>query len=141
MQVLIIGRGLNGWHATGLEGKNRCSSSGGTLEGYLAQAADDTPIYDAAKANVGDFASFVCNGPMADCTLPAGEVNRFGAGKSLAAMAPHLGGGFRAIAAGALAGITSLDFVATDVYLALLRERVPGVKFGVVKDHKVEWEP
>lgn len=140
MLIKVIGRGKRGWHASGLSHGNKCSSSGGTLEGYLQEAEDGTPIYDADQAEMGAFAAFVINGPIDDPTLAPGEVKSFGETKALARMAPALGGGFRAIAAGALAGITSLDMVATDVYLAMLKERVPGVRFGTVRNHVAVWE-
>jgi hypothetical protein len=140
MQVKLIGRGKSGWHAHGLSDGNKCSSTGGTLEGYLAEAEDGTPIYDAEQAEMGAFSRFVITGPLEDCSLAPGEVKKFSEHKTLAMMVPAMGGVFKTIAAHALAGISSMDYVSTEVWLAMLKERVSGVKFGTVRNHAVVWE-
>ena len=55
-------------------------------------------------------------------------------------MLPGLQDGFKTLATMALAGLSSLDFVATDVYLQVLREQVPGAKIGKVVQGKIVWE-
>ena len=140
MQYTLIGRGKNGWHSDGLSDGNKCSSSGGTLEHYLAEAQDGTPIYDADEAEDSAFIDFIFRGPMVDPTLPSGQVSHFGEHKALLGMLPGLKGGFASLGVMALADIASLDFVAVDVYVTMLRERVPGVKIGQVVNHQVEWE-
>lgn len=144
MQHKLIGRGLNGWHSTGTDQGNRCSSSGGTLEGYLSEAEDDCLIYDAHGADEGAFASFIITGPMADFTLKPGEVKKFGEQATLARMMPGLGGSYRTIGAAALQFVEeeklgSLDYVAVDVWMTLLKEKVSGVLFGKVINHAIVW--
>jgi hypothetical protein len=145
----IIGRGLAGWHASGVEEGNRVSSSGGSLEGYVAEALDGTPIYDAEDADAGAFVHFTMAGPMDDVTLPQGKVKLFKERAKLAAMLPALGGGFQTIGMMGLArepgegkyeGLGSIDSVATDVWLQMLRRHVPGVRFGHVDGGRVLWE-
>ena len=146
MQHKLIGRGLNGWHSSGLDHGNRCSSSGGTLEGYLAEAEDGCLIYDADGADAGAFASFICSGPMSDFTLKLGEVKKFGERTTLARMLPGLGGAYRTIGAAALQAtnqeekLGSLDYVAVDIWLTMLKEKVSGVRFGKVISHAIVWD-
>ncbi len=137
----LIGRGLVGWHAEGIGRYGRFSSTGGSLEDYLKQASDGTLIYDASEADSDAFIDFVFKGPMSDCTLNPGEYHKFQDMEALKRMVVNLKGGFQFLGAMALAGFSSMDTVATDIYLALLREKVPGVKIGTVKNHQVEWEP
>lgn len=140
--VKIIARGKIGWHAEGLtKDGNRFSSSGGSLEDYLKQAPDGTPVVDAIDADYGAFAKLVIDGPMLDLTLPKGTVSRFGKKdqETLAMMLPGLGDAFKVIGLGNLAGFTSLDQVSLDIHLELKR-KIPGMKFGVVQNGKVEWE-
>ena len=139
-KFVIIGRGKCGWHSDFIEGGNKCSSSGGTLEGYLSEAGDGTPVYDASEADYDAFASWVFKGPMIDVFLEPGTINKFGDHKALLGMLPGLKGGFDTLAVMALADISSLDYVAADVYLTMLREKVPNVRFGVVQDEQVVWE-
>jgi hypothetical protein len=141
-KFIIIGRGQAGWHADLIEDGNKCSSSGGSLEGYLEEAADGTPVYDAKDADGATFVSWVFKGPMIDVFLEPGQISKFGDTdkKTLLGMLPALKGGFDTLATMALAGISSLDYVAVDVYLAMLRETVPNVKFGVVQNKQVVWE-
>ena len=88
------------------------------------------------------FADWVYTGPMLNLNLQPHEIDHFGDKemKTLLGMLPGLQDGFKHIAAIGMADIRSFDNVGLDVYLNMLRERVPGVKFGVVKNHKVEWE-
>ena len=147
----LIGREMNGWHASGLSSGNKCSSSGGNLESYLSEAKEGTSVYDASEANFEEFAKFVCNGPMCDVELPDGTIRRFGDIETLCKMVPGMSGAFVPIAAQAIAEheqsgkkFSSLDFLSVDLYLALLRERVLGVKIGKVSIinglRKVVWE-
>lgn|SRR5574337_180447 len=142
MQHVLIGRGKVGWHSDGLSHGNKCSSSGGTLEGYLSEAQDGTLIYDALEADQGAYVDFVIKGPMVDPTLPEGAISKFGSQDkaALLGMLPALSGAFIPVAVLALADIGSMDFVAPDVYVQMLREKVPGAKVGKVHNHQVVWE-
>jgi hypothetical protein len=141
MKIALLGRGKRGWHASTVGENCEGSSSGGTLEGYLAECDDGVPVYDCDEADYSSFAALVCNGPMVKPSLPAGTIQKFGDMKALAEMMPALGGGFKSIAATALAGLSSLDYIATDVYFALLKEKVPGAKTGTVQQGKIVWDP
>ncbi len=145
----IVGRGLAGWHASGVEEGNRVSSSGGSLEEYVAEAVEGAPVYDAEDADAGAFVHFTMAGPMDDATLPPGKVKLFKEREKLAAMLPALGGGFKTIGMMGLArepgegkyeGLGSIDSVATDVWIEMLRRHVSGVRFGMVSGGRVEWE-
>ena len=140
MNHLLIGRGMCGWHSNGLSDGNKCSSSGGTLEHYLNEAVDGTLIYDAKEADTRAFTSFVMSGPMVDPTLPAGQISRFGEHKALLGMLPGLQGEFKTLGIMTLAEISSLDYVATDVFMTMLRELVPEVKVGKVVNHHIVWD-
>lgn len=142
MQHRLIGRGKNGWHSDGLSDGNNCSSSGGTLEGYLKEAEDGTPVYDAYEADMGSFVQFIMNSPIADPSLGPGEINKFDSKDKacLLGMLPGLEGSFKSLAVMTLADIGSMDLVAVDVYLTMLREKVPGVKIGQVQSGQVVWE-
>lgn len=148
MKHIIIGRGKAGWHSSGLStwdgGKtwNRCSSSGAMLETYLSEAEDGCLIYDADAADTDAFARLVITGPMCDASLEPGTVHPFGDDMKRAAlgMLPGLSGGFETLAAMAISGLGSLDTVAPDVYIQLLKERVPGVKTGKVINHLPVWD-
>ena len=141
MDIKVIGRGWYGWHTDGLDNGNRCSSSGGSLENYLKEAKNGTPVYDASETG-NDFANFIVRGPMIDPCLPSGQISKFDAElkASLLGMLPGLEDGFQDLAVMAMADITSLDYVAIDVWLTMLRERVSGVKFGKIHNGQVEWE-
>lgn len=144
-KIKMIGRGRNGWHASGISSLgHKFSSSGGTLEGYLADAQDETPIYDAEEADYASFASFTISGPMCDTFLEPGQIKRFddNSKTSLARMLPGLEGAFKTIGANALRNdliLGSFDFIATDLYLHLLKAKVPGVKIGRVRNHRIVW--
>jgi hypothetical protein len=102
-RILLIGRGWNGWHASGLTGSgNAFSSSGGTLEGYIAQSTEGCAVYDASEADETAFAHMVISGPMVSHTVTKDE------------------------------GTGSFDYISVDSYMALLREKVPGIKIGYV---------
>lgn len=134
----IIGRGKAGWHAAA----HNVSSSGGTLAGYLTEAADGALVYDADAADYDTFSDLVISGPMVDPGLPAGAVRRFSDGETSARMAGPGGltGAFRTLAVAAQSpAFSGLDYVACDVYETLLRA-VPGVKIGHVRAGAVEWE-
>jgi hypothetical protein len=141
-KYVVIGRGKSSWHSDFIEGGNKSSSSGGTLEGYLKEASDGTPIYDAIESDYATFAKWIYSGPMIDVFLEPGQISKFNEQqtKTLLGMLPALKGGFDTLAVMALADISSLDYVAVDVYLTMLRERVSGVKFGTVQGGKVIWE-
>jgi hypothetical protein len=151
-KAVLIGRGKNGWHCAYVGEKEplQCggfsqttsSGSGGSLENYASSAPDGTPVYDADSAEVGSFAHLVIAGPMVDVRLQPGQVKKFGQDdkRTLLGMLPQLQGAFNTIGCLAMADLSSLDYVAVDVYLAILKENVPGVRFGTVKGGKVEWE-
>ena len=126
----VIGRGWVGWHASG----HNVTGSGGTLEGYLAEALHGALVYDASEADEDAFQCFVIRGPMVDPTLPPGAWKKWEGHTTALAMLPGLGGDFATLARGAIEGGTSLDYVAPDVYERLLRECVPGVRLGRVDD-------
>lgn len=143
----VIGRGKVGWHADGLTADgNKVSGSGGSLEGYLAESDPGTLVYDAEEANDVDFVAMVLAGPICDPTLKDGEVHKFGDKVALARMLPGLGGSFATIGVMALLEdnenrIGSMDMVAPDLYIAMLRAKVAGIKLGTVNDqHEVVWE-
>ena len=138
MEHKLIGRGKSGWHSCGFDRGNKCSSSGGSLEGYLSEAEDGTPIYDADEADFDAFSELVISGPMEDVSLPPGTISSSGDDATLVRMLPGLQDGFATIAKLKLAGYTSLDYVATDVYLGMLA-KIPGMKIGKVVGHKVVW--
>lgn len=144
----VIGRGFNGWHATGVD----VSSSGGQLDpyeywtgvkcsGYLAEAAEGALVYDAQDADAGAFTSFVMRGPMVSPALPPDGVDRFSKADRETAlrMAPALGGGFKTLAVMAQSEqFSGMDRVGVAVYESLLR-KVPGVKIGKVHNGAVVW--
>lgn len=114
----LIGIGKAGWHANGVN----VSSSGGTLGDYLKDAADGALVYDAEAAEYGPFAKFIIAGP-----IPAPELEPDGfqplGGEDNDPDQPR-----------------SLDRVGVARYIRLMRERCPGVQFGVVRNGQVEWE-
>lgn len=142
MKHMLIGRGQNGWHSDGLSNGNKCSSSGGSLESYLKEADDGTPIYDAKDADIGDFIDWVYKGPMPNPSLDPDQIDSFRKGdqQTLLGMLPALGGAFKAIGVMALSEISSMDFVGINVYLQGLREKVRGVKIGKVQNHQIVWD-
>lgn len=131
----VIGRGKVGWHAK----SESCSSSGGTLATYLKEADEGALVYDAEDAEYSAFVNLTLHGPMVKVSLPAGEIEGFKDKEALARMLPGLEGGFRTIALSNMAGVSSLDYVAIDIYEGLLRG-VPGMKIGHVRNGSIVWE-
>lgn len=140
---LVIGRMKAGWHASAAGG---ASSSGGTLEKYLTEAADGAAVYDGDACDYGDCAQHVMCGPI----LQAGMygVKRFGRDDRQAAsrMLPGLSGGFDTMVQLALVqGETdgdkygSLDSVDWPTYKRLL-SKLSGIRFGTVRNGQVVWE-
>jgi len=134
MKWLVIGKGWASWHAETFG----CRSTGGSLKEYLKEAEENAFIYDASETGE-EFAKFTISGPMLDLSLSAGMVKPFGDIKALEFMLPALGGEFKTIAQLNRAGLSSLDYVAFDVWERLLRQ-VPNVKFGRVINGEVKWE-
>ncbi len=128
--IRLIGRGQRGWHVSGKSAPNcSFSGSGGTIEGYLSEAPEGCPVYDASEADAASFISFVVSGPMVNHDLASGQVSRW--------MAPRE---TREDFGAVTEDLTGLDYVAVDVYLALLRAKVPGVKIGKVSGVGIAWE-
>lgn len=138
-KIVIIRRGKKDWSADGITEHGTYSSSGAALDFYLAQAEDGTLVYDAINADYNSFAKMVYQGPMIKLDLPAGTTDSFKYSNVMKQMLPSLGGSFKSIALLSLANFSSLDFVAPDVYLELLRKNVSGVKFGKVINHQIIW--
>lgn len=149
----LIGRGFNGWHASGISRGNKVSSSGGSLlpeswwaggmtTGYLQQAAEGCLVYDAAQADESAFIRLVLKGPMCDPTLEPFEVNGFSEQDRVIAqsMLPGLEGSYKTLALVAQSRTYSgLDYVGVGIYEELLR-KVPGVRIGHVKQGAIEWD-
>jgi hypothetical protein len=150
MRIVLIGRGRCGWHAKsvgepdphGHRYTTTGSSDGGTLDTYVREAPEGTPVYDASECDYSAFSSFVISGPMVKTSLPPGQIDRFSQQDQTAMthMLPALGGEFNTLAKMNLAGLSSFDYVAVDVYMTLLQDKVPGVKVSKVVQGKVEWE-
>lgn len=141
MDHILIGRGKAGWHSTGLSHGNQCSSSGGSLEHYLAEAKDGTWIYDAEEAEDRAFVRWVIAGPMFNPLLKPEEISSFSSEdkKTLLGLLPGLGGAMQTLAVMTLGELSYLDYVGLEVYLAGLRE-IPGLKVGRVYNHQIVWE-
>lgn len=145
----VIGRGFNGWHATGVN----ISSSGGTLEdcpgckGYVGEAINGALVYDADPIRTDPdrssaYVSWVFGGPMVDPSLPPDGCRKFGADvrKVALRMSDGLEGAFRVFAGLAQdEEFGGLDYVGVGLFEALLR-KIPGVKIGHVVDGAVAWE-
>ena len=135
----VIGRGKAGWHAK----TTNMSSSGGSLETYVEQAAENCLVYDADKTDYALFVRLIVSGPMIDVDLPPNTVDKFTERDREAAkrMLPGLSGGFEVIAKLAIdkEKYSGLDSVSLDVYEKLLRQ-LPGMKIGRVVHGKVVWE-
>lgn len=140
----LIGRGKNGWHASGLENGNKVSSSGGTLQEYLQESDDGVIIYDAEDADMATFVRWTYRGPMVNILLKNGEVHRFMEGKpSVDMMATE--SGYQAADLDRLLydgshKVGALDYVALDLYMAMMKYQVPGVKTGKVIGHAIQWD-
>lgn len=135
----VIGRGKAGWHAK----TTNMSSSGGSLETYVEQAAEDCLVYDASNVEFSLFVRFIVNGPMIDVDLPPNSVDKFTERDRQTAknMLPGLSGGFEKIAKRVIddENYGGLDTVSIDVYERLLC-RLPGIKIGHVVKGAVIWE-
>jgi hypothetical protein len=126
----LIGRGFAGWYAVG----ERCRSSGGTLDGYTAEARSGALVYDAEHLErdpqtAGAFVKHVIGGPLLAPELPAGHIRRMLTTDPVPcdpADPPH-----------------SLDYVATDIMEGLIRA-LPGVRIGRIVGQgggrAVRWE-
>lgn len=130
MNWKIIGRGFNGWHADNIQ----CSSSGGSLEnytywtgekckGYLAEAEDGCYYYDARHLdNMQDykpFMDFILTGPAVDVKMP-----------------PNTGRGYNNESEPFVPN-NKYYYVSPDVYIRLLREKVPNIITGRVFNNTV----
>lgn len=150
----VIGRGFAGWHAQA----PNVSSSGGQLDpytyrpgvecaGYLAEAEDGALVYDAdhLRDNPAAFTSFVIHGPMLDTSLGDDDTSRFTSDgrRTLSTMngPGGLSGAFSTIATLAQdETFNGLDSVGSNVYKALLRREVPGIRIGHVVAGQIVWE-
>ncbi len=117
----VIGRGFNGWHATGINVR----SSGGDLmpytywtgaacAGYAAEAVEGALVYDAKHLRDDQdaalaFVKHVVTGPMLKPELTEDE------------------------------GQTAFSFVTVKTFESLLRQ-IPGIKIGRVINGNVVWE-
>lgn len=141
----LIGRGKNGWHAAGMEGPHqKVTSSGGTLEGYLQEAESGAAVYDAEEADMATFVRWTYRGPMVNIALKDGEVHRFMEGEASVEMMPT-GNGYQAADLDRLLydgshKVGALDYVALDLYMAMMKYQVPGVKTGKVIGHAIQWD-
>lgn len=152
MRIALIGRGMNGWHTAnvgepqptpgGNVYRSTGSSSGGSLQDYLREAPEGTPVYDASECDYATFSHWVIAGPMVDVRLSAGETSRVDK-RTMSGMMGEGGlqGAFATVASLSLAGFNSLDYVSVDIYLALLKDRCPGVKVGKVVKGEIVWDP
>lgn len=143
-KIVIIGRGKNGWHASGISSSDSTfSSSGGSLEDYLSKSSNGVLVYDADGVEYGAWSDMVIKGPMLKVDLPQSQTDRF-TDKQKETMSHMMGpggleGNFHTLGKLALAGFSSLDFVAPDVYMTLLKS-LPGIKLGKVLNHEIVWE-
>jgi hypothetical protein len=146
MKNMLIGIGFASAHATGLEPcfrpgiMNKVSSSGAPLQEYVERAPNGTWVYDASKADTKDFVTFTLGSPMYEPALKPYQVrnlmrdkvcNFFGlipeeCDKDLPTLQTKQ--------------VPSGSSVGVDVYIAIMREQVPGVRFGKVQDKRIVWE-
>lgn len=117
----VIGRGKAGWHAR----VANISSSGGSLEKYASEAAENCLVYDADSVDYDTFWDIVVNGPMADTNLPEKTVKKFIENETRLVTDQEQ---FRAF-----------DSVSLDVYETILRQ-LPGMRIGRVNHGQVTWE-
>ena len=145
----IIGKGQSGWHASSC--KSSLSSydrSPAELFKIAADAEEGCPVYDASGADSAAFVSWVLSGPMCDVSLPDEGIDRFTREEKnlgLAMCGPGgLSGGFEVMIQQAVREddreLGSLDSLGRSAWLAELRKRVPGVRFGRVQSGAVIWE-
>lgn len=141
MKHILIGRGKAGWHSSGISEGNQCSSSGATLEKYLEEATDGTVIYDVKEVDISVFTEFVYKGPMFNPLLEkyvidCGFIDK-SEYKTLFGIIPPKGCKLSSMK---MDEIKAFDFVGLDVYVYLLKEKLPGIKIGVVTNHQIVWE-
>jgi len=118
---VVIGRGKAGWHAR----VANISSSGGSLEKYASEAAENCLVYDADLVDYDMFWDIVVNGPMADTNLPEKTVKKFIENETRRVTDQEQ---YRAF-----------DNVSLDVYETILRQ-LPGMRIGRVNHGQVTWE-
>ncbi len=134
----VIGKGLTGWHAKALTPHGSVSSSSydptdEQLRKYLAEAREGALVYDASEADGPAFTRFVINGPILELKLPPGHVHKLVVDPGTGLWEkprPYVDG----------EGARSMDGLATDLWEAMLRKDVPGVRFGRVTGNSVLWE-
>ena len=118
---VVIGRGKAGWHAR----VANISSSGGSLEKYVSEAADNCLVYDADLVDYDMFWNAVVKGPMVDLSLSQNTVDKFVENIKREPLADE--------------NYRSFDKVSVDVFEKLLRQ-LPGIRLGRVVNKKVVWE-
>lgn len=123
----IIGRGFGGWYAI----TDDCWRDKLELEQYVSHAEEGALIYDCREVESELFCHHVAYNPGVDTRLSPGEVR-------------YLLSGFN----GSHKMVTEkmindkeyrCAWAAIDIYEKLLR-KIPGIKFGRVKEGKVVWE-
>lgn len=120
----VIGRGFNGWHAQAID----MSSSGGSLENYLKDAAEGALVYDAQDANYDAFVRHVIHGPMCD---PALEPTQ-------AKLSRDMWSANRITNADPAGTFHGFDYVGVGIFERLLR-KIPGMKVGNVVNREIVW--
>lgn len=122
----LIGIGFCGWHA---KKKDHSGVSDykdlKTLEFFAKEAEEGAVVYDASQANLNAYVDFMFKGPMIDFDLFGKEYELSDSNMDFSSK---------------IGGFSGFDFVAPELYLCLMREYVPGVRFGKVINGKVEWE-
>ncbi len=143
-QWKMIGRGMAGWHARGTDDGNQVSSSGGTLQDYLDESQDGVMIYDAEDADMSAFIDWTYKGPMAKVELAPGEVHRWleepAIETSLNAQGEYEQTELARFLQEGSYRLGAFDYVALDIYKELFKLKVPGVRFGKVVNHAIEWD-
>jgi len=140
-------RGLNGIHADGI-GDDLCPKWSLT---YYTDTWQQGPFQDLEEggfaidkkellATSGEARSMVVNGPMVDITLAPGSIDKFDLHENAELMLPGLGGGYKTLAARAVAdrSWTGLDSMSLDLYVAMWREL--GARIGQRRGNDIEWE-
>ncbi len=113
----IIGRGLNGWHAAGINVRSSGGdieprvwwADGHTIPPYQANAIDGALVYDASEADIDAFSKHVIAGPMVNPALDTDE------------------------------GTGALQYVTVATMERLLRD-IDGMRLGHVQDGEIVWE-
>lgn len=152
MSYTIIGRGLQGWHASG-EGTS-ISGYDTTPEPparYVEEAVEGCWVYDAHASDAAAFKRFIVFGPMDDPSLAPGETDPLDEDSRERAEAlcgpGGLTGGYDTLvkmeSRQALCGrpyeYGSLDRVSTDIWIDMLIRHVRGVRVGRIHGGKVFW--